>query len=128
MRLVYTASATADFSAIEYFRDMMPWKMNPTKTDDAVALADAVKAGVGQAQDVHVAVCPPAVFLNLLDQILNPSKEINEQFVPSVLTKNNGETVVGSVVNLQGDTVTITTDDEAALDELEQLLATDHDA
>jgi triosephosphate isomerase len=46
------------------------WKMNPTKTDDAVALADAVKAGVGQAQDVHVAVCPPAVFLNLLDQIL----------------------------------------------------------
>ncbi len=47
---------------------------------------------------------------DLLDQILNPSKEINEQFVPSVLTKNNGETVVGSVVNLQGDTVTINTD------------------
>ena len=47
---------------------------------------------------------------DLLDQILNPSKEINEQFVPSVLTKNNGETVVGSVVNLNGDTVTVNTD------------------
>ncbi|MDP3072808.1 MAG: c-type cytochrome [Opitutaceae bacterium] len=47
---------------------------------------------------------------DLLDQIINPSKEINEQFVPSVLTKNNGETVVGVVTNLQGDTVTITTD------------------
>jgi putative heme-binding domain-containing protein len=47
---------------------------------------------------------------DLLDQILNPSKEINEQFVPSVLTKNNGDTVVGSVVNLSGDNVTINTD------------------
>ena len=47
---------------------------------------------------------------DFLDQIINPSKEINEQFVPSVLTKNNGETVTGSVVNLNGDTVTINTD------------------
>ena len=47
---------------------------------------------------------------DLLDQIINPSKEINEQFVPSVLTKNNGETVVGVVVNLNGDTVSINTD------------------
>jgi putative heme-binding domain-containing protein len=47
---------------------------------------------------------------DLIDQILNPSKEINEQFVPSVLTKNNGDTVVGSVVNLNGDNVTINTD------------------
>ncbi len=47
---------------------------------------------------------------DLLDSIINPSKEINEQFVPSVLTKNNGETVIGSVVNLGGDTVTINTD------------------
>jgi hypothetical protein len=30
--------------------------------------------------------------------------------VPSVLTKNNGETVVGVVVNLQGDFVTINED------------------
>jgi len=47
---------------------------------------------------------------DLLDQILHPSKEINEQFVPAVLTKNNGDTVIGSVVNLNGDTVTINTD------------------
>ena len=47
---------------------------------------------------------------DLLDQIINPSKEINEQFVPSVLTKENGDTVMGSVVNLNGDTVTINTD------------------
>jgi putative heme-binding domain-containing protein len=46
---------------------------------------------------------------DLLDQIINPSKEINEQFVPSVLTKENGEQVVGSVVNLSGDSVTINT-------------------
>ncbi len=47
---------------------------------------------------------------DFLDQVLNPSKEINEQFVPSVLTKNNGETVVGAVVNLNGDFVTINED------------------
>ncbi len=47
---------------------------------------------------------------DFLDQVINPSKEINEQFVPSVLTKLNGETVVGVVVNLQGDTVSINTD------------------
>jgi hypothetical protein len=34
---------------------------------------------------------------------------INEQFVPSVVTKENGEQVVGSVVNLSGDTVTLNT-------------------
>ncbi|MBL9186559.1 MAG: c-type cytochrome [Opitutaceae bacterium] len=47
---------------------------------------------------------------DLLDQIINPSKEINEQFVPSVLTKLDGTTVVGVVTNLQGDTVVINTD------------------
>lgn len=47
---------------------------------------------------------------DLLDQILNPSKEINEQFVPSVLTKVNGDTVVGTIVNLKGDNVDINTD------------------
>lgn len=47
---------------------------------------------------------------DLLDQIIDPSKVINEQFVPSVLTKNNGETVTGVVVNLNGDTVTLNTD------------------
>jgi putative heme-binding domain-containing protein len=47
---------------------------------------------------------------DLLDNILNPSKVINEQFVPSVLTKNDGEQVIGTVVNLNGDNVMINTD------------------
>ena len=47
---------------------------------------------------------------DLLDQIINPSKAINEQFVPIVVTKNNGDTISGVVVNLSGDTVTLNTD------------------
>ncbi|MEI7774827.1 MAG: c-type cytochrome, partial [Verrucomicrobiota bacterium] len=47
---------------------------------------------------------------DLLDQIINPSKEINEQFVPSVLTKTNGDMVIGVVVNLKGDSVILNTD------------------
>jgi putative heme-binding domain-containing protein len=47
---------------------------------------------------------------DLLDQIINPSKEINEQFAPIVVTKNNGEKHTGVVVNLSGDNVTINTD------------------
>lgn len=47
---------------------------------------------------------------DLLDNIINPSKVINEQFVPSVVTKNNGDQIIGSVVNLSGDTVTLNTD------------------
>lgn len=47
---------------------------------------------------------------DLLDQIINPSKEINEQFAPIVVTKKDGSTVSGVVVNLSGDNVTINTD------------------
>ncbi len=47
---------------------------------------------------------------DLLDQILNPSKEINEQFVPTVITKTNGDTVTGTIVGLGNDNVTINTD------------------
>ncbi|MCF6312447.1 MAG: hypothetical protein L3J39_08340 [Verrucomicrobiales bacterium] len=46
----------------------------------------------------------------MLDQILNPSKEINEQFAPIVVTKLNGEVASGVVVNLSGDNVTLNTD------------------
>ncbi|MCA1684751.1 MAG: triose-phosphate isomerase, partial [Planctomycetia bacterium] len=49
------------------------WKMNPPTAEAAVALADAVKAGVGQATDVRVAVCPPAVFLHAVDRALSGS-------------------------------------------------------
>jgi putative heme-binding domain-containing protein len=47
---------------------------------------------------------------DFLDQVLNPSKEINEQFVPTVLTRTNGTTVTGAVVNLNGDFVVINED------------------
>jgi len=47
---------------------------------------------------------------DLLDQILHPSKEINEQFVPIELTKVNGEKITGIVTNLNGDGVTVNTD------------------
>src|SRR3954463_10901461 len=46
------------------------WKMNPPTAEAASALATAVKAGVGQATDVRVAVCPPAVFLHEVDRTL----------------------------------------------------------
>lgn len=47
---------------------------------------------------------------DFLDQIVNPSKEINEQFTPVVLTKTDGDTVTGVIVNLSGDNVTVNTD------------------
>lgn len=47
---------------------------------------------------------------DLLDQIINPSKEINEQFAPIIVTKNSGEILSGVVVNLSGDNVTLNTD------------------
>ena len=47
---------------------------------------------------------------DLLDNIINPSKVINEQFVPSVVTKNDGTQVIGTIVNLNGDNVMINTD------------------
>jgi putative heme-binding domain-containing protein len=47
---------------------------------------------------------------DFLDQILNPSKEINEQFVPIVVTKTDGQEIVGTVVNLNGESVTLNTD------------------
>lgn len=47
---------------------------------------------------------------DLLDQIINPNKEINEQFVPTVLTKMDGTQIIGTIVNLNNDNVTINTD------------------
>ena len=49
------------------------WKMNPAARAEAVALAEAVKAGVGQSTDVRVVVCPPAVFLDDIDAVLEGS-------------------------------------------------------
>ncbi len=47
---------------------------------------------------------------DLLDNIINPSKVINEQFVPIIVTKNDGTLMSGVVVNLSGDGVTLNTD------------------
>jgi hypothetical protein len=47
---------------------------------------------------------------DLLDQIINPSKEINEQFAPVIVTKVNGETIAGVVCNLNGENVMLNTD------------------
>jgi putative heme-binding domain-containing protein len=47
---------------------------------------------------------------DLLDQIINPSKEINEQFAPVVATMKNGDVVTGVIVNLNGDGISINTD------------------
>lgn len=47
---------------------------------------------------------------DLLDQIINPSKEINEQFVPTVITSADGSQVTGTIVNLNNDIVKVNTD------------------
>jgi putative heme-binding domain-containing protein len=47
---------------------------------------------------------------DLLEQIMYPSKEINEQFVPTFVTLKNGDTLSGVVVNLNGNRVTLNTD------------------
>ena len=49
------------------------WKMNPTTAEAAVALAEAVKVGVGPAGDVQVALFPPAIFLDQIDKVLDSS-------------------------------------------------------
>jgi len=46
------------------------WKMNPQTAEAAVALAGAVKAGVGQEHSVRVALCPPSVFLHAVDEAI----------------------------------------------------------
>ena len=49
------------------------WKMNPPTRAEAIALAQEVKAGVGASADVHVVVCPPSVFLQAVDGVLEGS-------------------------------------------------------
>ena len=46
------------------------WKMNPSTAASAVALAEEVKAGLGQSVDVMAAVCPPAIYLQAIDSAL----------------------------------------------------------
>ena len=47
---------------------------------------------------------------DLLDQVLNPSKVINEQFSAVTIVTDAGKVHTGVVVNLGGDTLTLNTD------------------
>ena len=47
---------------------------------------------------------------DLLEQIIYPSKEINEQFVPTFVKMKSGEALSGVVVNLNQNRVTLNTD------------------
>lgn len=47
---------------------------------------------------------------DLLDQVINPSKVINEQFSSVIVITEAGKTYSGVVVNLSGDRITLNTD------------------
>ncbi len=47
---------------------------------------------------------------DMLDQIINPSKVINEQFSAVIVATQEGKVHTGVVVNLSGDTLTLNTD------------------
>jgi len=47
---------------------------------------------------------------DFLDQIINPSKVINEQFVPTVIVTEDDEVITGVIVNLNGDVMMVCTD------------------
>ena len=47
---------------------------------------------------------------DFLEQIINPSKEINEQFVPVQVIQIDGQSIYGVIVNLSKDTIQINTD------------------
>ena len=47
---------------------------------------------------------------DLLEQVIHPSKEINEQFSAIVVETEAGKTYSGVVVNLNGDNVILNTD------------------
>jgi triosephosphate isomerase len=49
------------------------WKMNPRARAEAIALAQAVKLGVGHSTDVRAVLCPPSVFLAEVDKVLDGS-------------------------------------------------------
>ena len=49
------------------------WKMNPPTRPRRSRWPQEVKAGVGASADVHVVVCPPSVFLQAVDRVLEGS-------------------------------------------------------
>ena len=47
---------------------------------------------------------------DLLDKILEPSKTISDQYASMIFTLKDGRVIVGRVVNLQGDNMSVQTD------------------
>jgi putative heme-binding domain-containing protein len=47
---------------------------------------------------------------DLLESIIDPSKEVSDQYAPIVITLNSGNTVTGRIMNLSGDSLQINTD------------------
>jgi putative heme-binding domain-containing protein len=47
---------------------------------------------------------------DLLDKILDPSKAVSDQYASTVFTLKDGRVIVGRVVNLQGDNMSVQTD------------------
>lgn len=47
---------------------------------------------------------------DLLESIIDPSKEISDQYGAMVFTRNDGTQVVGRVMNMNGDSVQVNTD------------------
>jgi putative heme-binding domain-containing protein len=47
---------------------------------------------------------------DLLESIIEPSKEVSDQYAPIVVTKKDGDTVIGRVANLNDDSLSLMTD------------------
>ncbi len=47
---------------------------------------------------------------DLLESIIEPSKEVSDQYAPIIVTRKDGETVVGRIANLNDETLMLATD------------------
>lgn len=47
---------------------------------------------------------------DLLESIITPSKEVSDQYAPIVITLNDGDRIMGRIVNLSGDSMRVNTD------------------
>ena len=47
---------------------------------------------------------------DLLESIIEPSKEVSDQYAPTIFTLKNGSTVTGRVANLNDDTISVSED------------------
>jgi putative heme-binding domain-containing protein len=47
---------------------------------------------------------------DLLESIIEPSKEVSDQYAPIIVTRKDGETFIGRVANLNDDTLMLATD------------------